>query len=144
MDTPLARALRTGRPITTRALPGVPGETSAGPGCVAVVPMLHDQRPYGCLSVYATPREQFDEDELDLLQELAGDLAFALRGLQEAALRTQAERALEDSHENWKRLVEYQPTGNVVHGDGAILYANQASLRVLGVDAEEELLGRDC
>jgi PAS domain S-box-containing protein len=142
-DTPFAAVLRTGRPITTRTLPALRGEAPVGDGCVAVVPMLHDHRAYGCLSVHATPREQFDEDELDLLQELAGDLAFALRGLDEAALRTQAERALEESHENWRRLVEYQPTGNIVHRDGAILYANQASLRILGLDAEAEVLGRD-
>jgi PAS domain S-box-containing protein len=140
-DTPFAAVLRTGRPITTRGLPALRGEASGG--CVAVVPMLHDQHAYGCLNVHATSREQFDEDELDLLEELAGDLAFALRGLDEAALRTHAERALAESHENWRRLVEYQPTGNIVHRDGTILYANQASLRILGLGAEAEALGRD-
>jgi PAS domain S-box-containing protein len=105
--------------------------------------MLHGGRVYGCICVLATPREGFDEDEVGLLQELAGDLAFALRGLDEAACRRQAEQALEESNENWRRLVEYQPTGHVVHRSGTILYANQACLRILGVERREALLGRD-
>ncbi len=142
-ETPFDAVLRTAKPLVARELPkGAPGALSIA-GCVAVVPMLHAERVYGCLCVHATPREQFDEDEIDLLQELAGDLAFALRGLEEAASREHAERALEESNENWRRLVEYQPTGNVVHRYGTIQYANRACLRVLGVTRREELLGRD-
>jgi PAS domain S-box-containing protein len=141
-DTLFASVLRTARPLVTRELT----EWSQGvstTGCVAIVPMLHAERVYGCLCVHSTLRDQFDEDEIDLLQELAGDLAFALHGLEEAACRKRAEQALEESNENWRRLVEYEPTGHVVHRNGAILYANQASLRILGIGEREELLGRE-
>jgi two-component system cell cycle sensor histidine kinase/response regulator CckA len=141
--TPFESVLRTARPLIVRELPREGPEAPSIAGCVAIVPMLHADRVYGCLCVHATPREQFDEDEMDLLQELAGDLAFALRGLEEAARREHAERALAESNENWRRLVEYQPTGNVVHRNGTIQYANQASLRILGVAGRDELLGRD-
>jgi two-component system, cell cycle sensor histidine kinase and response regulator CckA len=141
-DTPFVRVLRTRRPTVTRDLPpGPDGEPE--PGSVAIVPMLHEERVYGCLCVHSALRPQFDDDEIDLLLELAGDLAFAMRGLEEAAHRARAERALEESHENWRRLVEFQPTGNVVHREDTILYANQAALRILGIDAEEDALGRD-
>jgi PAS domain S-box-containing protein len=39
--------------------------------------------------------------------------------------------------------VEYQPTGNVVHRNGRILYANQACLRIAGVNRQDELVGRE-
>jgi len=142
-ESPFARVLRTGVPLVTRDLPDDARAAVPAVGCVAIVPMVHARAVYGCLCVYATPQEGFDDDEIDLLQELAGDLAFALRGLDDARRREHAERALEESHENWRRLVEYQPTGNVVHRDGTILYANRAALRIVGAAEPEEVLGRD-
>jgi GAF domain-containing protein len=112
----LAQVLRTKQPRVWRPLPPGLGEVSGAGGSVAIVPMVHAERGYGCLCVYATPQEEFDEDEMGLLQELAGDLAFALRSVEDAARREHAEQALAESNENWHRLVEYQPTGNVVHG----------------------------
>jgi len=135
-ETPFVDVLQTATPLVRRELP--PPTT----GCVAIVPMLHAGRVHGCLCVHATPPDAFDADEIDLLLELAGDLAFALRALEEAQCRQQAERALEESHENWRRLVEYQPTGNVVHRDGTILYANQACLRIVGASGQPDVLGR--
>jgi PAS domain S-box-containing protein len=134
-ETPFADVLRTATPQVTRQLPPPLA------GCVAIVPMLHAGRVHGCLCVHAR-QDAFDPDEIDLLMELAGDLAFALRALEEAACRKLAERALEESHENWRRLVEYQPTGNVVHRDGTILYANQACLRIVGASGLSDVLGR--
>jgi PAS domain S-box-containing protein len=142
-ETPFAKALRTGQPLATRELPAGTARLHGSPGCVAIAPMLHAKRTYGCLCVHATAQDAFDDEELGLLQELAGDLAFALRGMEEAEGRQRAEQALAESNENWHRLVEYQPTGNIVHRDGRILYANQACLRIAGVSRQEELLGRE-
>jgi two-component system cell cycle sensor histidine kinase/response regulator CckA len=134
-ESPFTTALSTGRPQLTNE----PLSAAA----VAIVPMLHASRSYGLLCVHGAMPEPFDADEIDLLQELAGDLAFALRGLDEEASRKRAERALEESHENWRRLVEYQPTGNVVHRDGTILYVNAAALRIVGLASEREAVGVD-
>ena len=142
-EPPFARVLRTATPLLTRDLPPEARDALPPGGCVAIVPMLHAQQVYGCLCVHATRQDEFDHDEIDLLQELAGDLAFALRALEEERRREHAERALEESHENWRRLVEYQPTGNVVHRDGTILYANQAALRIVGAAATGDVVGRD-
>lgn len=142
-ETSFARALRMKQPLAFRELPeGLEALRAAG-GSVAIVPMLHAERVYGCICVYAAPRGGFDDEETGLLQEVAGDLAFALRGVEDAARRQRAEQELAESNENWHRLVEYQPTGNVVHRDGRILYANQACLRIAGVSRQEELLGRE-
>ena len=121
---------------------GGTGDGLAAGASVAIVPMLHAERVYGCLCVYARLSAGFDDDEIGLLRELADDLAFALRGMEDAARRERAERALAESNENWRRLVEYQPTGNVVHRDGKILYANQAYVRMAGMSRQDELLGR--
>jgi PAS domain S-box-containing protein len=141
-ETLFSTVVRTGRTLVTGEPPTSAPEAPAA-GSMAIVPMRNADRTYGCLCVHAPPPLDFGDDEIDLLQELAGDLAFALRGLDDEASRKRAERALEESHENWRRLVEYQPTGNVVHRDGRILYANEACLRIVGLERVEDALDRE-
>jgi PAS domain S-box-containing protein len=138
-ETPLATVARTRRPLTRSEAPGSP----APAGCMAFVPMVHADQVYGCLCVGSPTEASLDEDEIGLLEELAGDLGYALRGADDATRREAAELALAASNENWHRLVEYQPTANLVHRNGRVLYANRACLRVVGVSRQEELLGRE-
>jgi len=60
----------------------------------AAVPMLHAGRLFGVLNVHADEAQAFDEEEVQLLVELADDLAFALHSLEEEARRKQAEDTL--------------------------------------------------
>ena len=54
-------------------------ETSArGIGSVATVPLVRNGKATGVFAVYAADSGHFDADELRLLLELAGDIAFAL------------------------------------------------------------------
>jgi PAS domain S-box-containing protein len=152
---------REQRSVVVAARAGGSAQKDRAPGSAALVPMLFAGETYGGLCVYASPRGSFDDEEMSLLLELAGDLAFALHGLEEAerrhraelALRASEERFIADlkraeaalaaSNENWRRLVEYQPIGNVVHRDGRILYANQACLQMAGAAGPEDLIGRE-
>ena len=51
---------------------------------LAVLPLLLEGKAIGILAFYAADAGFFDEDEMRLLQELAGDLSFALDHLQKA------------------------------------------------------------
>lgn len=62
-----------------------------GYASVAAVPMVHDGRLFGAISVYADHPQAFDADELSLLQELASDLAFTLRTMEDEEARKQSE-----------------------------------------------------
>jgi PAS domain S-box-containing protein len=55
------------------------------------VPMLHHARLCGVLVVYSNQADAFNQEEVDLLLELADDLAFALQSLEEETRRWQAE-----------------------------------------------------
>jgi PAS domain S-box-containing protein len=55
------------------------------------VPMLHHARLYGVLAVYSNQADAFNQEEVDLLSEVANDLAFALQTLEEETRRMQAE-----------------------------------------------------
>ncbi len=52
------------------------------------------------------------------------------------------ERAMAESEERYRRLVEQSPDGILIHSEGQVEFANPAALRMLGASNEEDLLGR--
>ena len=61
---------------------------------VAVFPLLLEQRSVGVFALYAPEPDFFDEQEMKLLIELAGDISFALESYENVAARRQAEEDL--------------------------------------------------
>jgi len=61
---------------------------------VVATPMLYAGQFLGVLIVYAAKADAFDEEELALLNELAGDLALALNNIEQETQRRQAEESL--------------------------------------------------
>ena len=55
--------------------------------------------------------------------------------------RRAIELALQASETQYRSLVDLLPTGVLLHRDGVILLANQASARFFGVDSPQELVG---
>ncbi len=51
------------------------------------IPLVGDSIPFGALTIYASEPDAFGDEEVQLLTELAGDLAFGVM-----TLRTKAER----------------------------------------------------
>lgn len=51
------------------------------------IPLVAEGNPFGALTIYSAETEAFGEEEVKLLSELAGDLAYGI-----VSLRTQAER----------------------------------------------------
>jgi diguanylate cyclase (GGDEF)-like protein/PAS domain S-box-containing protein len=56
--------------------------------------------------------------------------------------RTQAQDALRESEERYRRLFELSPDGMLIHTDGKIKLVNSALLKLLGASAPEELVGK--
>ncbi len=75
---------------------------------------------------------------------LAAFLAFLLRSYHRDLMgRKEVERALRESEERYRRLVEVSPNAILVHRDGKILYVNSTGIRMLGAKSAESLLGTD-
>jgi PAS domain S-box-containing protein len=53
-----------------------------------------------------------------------------------------AERALIESEERYRRLVEYSPEAIYVHCEGRFVYSNKAGLKLLGARNADELIGK--
>ncbi|MGQ0650909.1 MAG: GGDEF/EAL domain-containing response regulator [Betaproteobacteria bacterium] len=56
-----------------------------GSGPFVALPLLGGGEPLGVLLLYARSADVFDEEEMRLLQDLAGDLSYALRHLEQKA-----------------------------------------------------------
>lgn len=56
--------------------------------------------------------------------------------------RLRSDKALRESEERYKRLVENSPDAILVHGDGKILFANLAASQLHGANSPLELIGR--
>ncbi|MBI5032315.1 MAG: GAF domain-containing protein [Chloroflexi bacterium] len=70
------------------------------------VPMQHNGNLFGILNVYADQTNIFDKEEVDLLVELASDLAFGLKTIEEQAERKRVEQALSESQERFRLAIE--------------------------------------
>ena len=66
--------------------------------CIAL-PLFENERVFGVLSIYASEPEPFDADEVHLLEELAGDLAYGILNLRTRVAHEQHEALLRDSLE---------------------------------------------
>ncbi|HEY8521103.1 MAG TPA: EAL domain-containing protein [Gammaproteobacteria bacterium] len=86
-DGPVARALRTGQPVVVEdheAAPASPARErlrSLGLRASAALPLLLDKTPVGVLHLHAAEAHVFEEEELELLTQVAGNIAFALQYL---------------------------------------------------------------
>lgn len=103
-DTPLGRgpvgtALRTGQTTVIhdvatdpRMEPWRGAAQDRGYASVAALPLAGRGGVFGVIAIYAAEIDAFDDDEIALLDELAGDLAYGVETLRDRAARVAAER----------------------------------------------------
>ncbi len=101
---PTGRAIRTGEPMICRDTRIDPHfatwrdqALSHGLLSSAALPITNQGYQIGALSIYAAEAEAFDPEEVKLLRDLADDLAFGIRALEERGAKEQAVAALATS-----------------------------------------------
>ena len=105
----------------------------------AAVPLLDGDAAFGALMIYATERDAFGAEEIDLLEQLAADLAYGVR-----TLRARARRAAEEA-ERIRLATAIEQTAEsvmVTDADAKIVYVNPAFERISGYVAAE-VIGRN-
>jgi PAS domain S-box-containing protein len=113
-------------------------EKALAHGChsVAAVPMIQGDRLWGSLGVYADRPNAFDEEELDLLKELADDLAFALQSIENERQHQRAETEMVRLATAVEQAAE---TMMITDTMGTILYVNPAFERITGYTRAEAI-----
>jgi len=94
----------------------------------------------GAITIYAKQPDAFSEDEVNLLMELAGDLAYGITFLRMRAAHVQAERALRNYAEQYSAVLATTPDGFwLVDDQGRLIDVNEVYCRMSGYSREELL-----
>ncbi len=101
----------------------------------------HDSKVYGLMTVSIPPGIAVEREEQDLFEEAAGDIAFALYGMEQEERRKNAEEALRTSEERYRTILEEMEDSYFeVDLGGHVTFANSSTCRSLGY-SKEELIG---
>jgi PAS domain S-box-containing protein len=105
------------------------------------LPLIGKDKTFGSLRIYSGLPNAFDIAEVELLGELANDLAYGIVALRDRAQRQRVETALAKSEERYRRLVELSPEAILVHSGGTIDFINTAGAKLLGAPNPDALVG---
>jgi PAS domain S-box-containing protein len=116
---PTGAAIRSGQPLVCHDIQNdptlAPWRAEAirlGYASSIALPLRHEGRTFGALTVYAAQPDAFDADELALLSELSSDLAYGIMALRGRAERAQAEKSLQRSEESLREAQRLAHLGN--------------------------------
>jgi PAS domain S-box-containing protein len=109
---PTGTAIRTGRPCMCRNMlteprfaPWREEALKRGYASSLSLPLMDEGKAFGVITIYAREPDAFADDEVKLLEELAGDLAYGIRMLRLRAAHEQAEQALRSSQERVSAII---------------------------------------
>ena len=91
---------------------------------------------FGILNIYSTQPNAFTSEEIRLLEELAGDLAFGIVTLRSRTARDQAEQKVSLLNSAMDRV---RDAVFLIDEQGRCQYANESASRILGYDRAEVL-----
>jgi PAS domain S-box-containing protein len=110
---PSGTAIRTGLPCMARNIPENPAfapwheaAIQRGYKSIIALPLISESQALGVLEIYSVDTDAFDTKEVEILKELAGDLAFGIAALRTRAKRDQAEVELRKSEERYRLVIE--------------------------------------
>ncbi len=146
---PTGTAIRTGKPALARDIAADPScapwraaAAEHGLRACAALPLVHDGETMGAVTLYAGDPGLFDERELELLRELADDLAFGIVTRRASLARKRAEEQLHLQD----RVIESRSNGILINDltrpNNPITYVNPAFERMTGYSAGE-VIGRN-
>lgn len=114
----------------------------AGVRAQAVFPLRCAGEIVGVLLLHVDAANWFDEPLVDLLRQMADDLAFALDNLQRERLRVEAQRQSALDHRRFKSIFDASPMGIAVRSldDSRLLDVNPVFAQRVGLP-REQLIG---
>ncbi len=109
--------------------------------CIAL-PLIDQSVAFGAFMLYSEKINGFTLEEVELLEEMANDVAFGILGLRAQEEKRKAEMELRNNEEEYTRLVATIPD-LVIRMDleGIITMVNDQTLEVSGY-SREEVIGR--
>ena len=142
---PVGTAIRTEKPSICRNmltdpnfLPWRHEASKRGYASAVGIPLKRQDESWGAITIYSREPDSFSQGEVDLLTELAEDLAFGIQTLRLRAAHAQAERALRESEERFRLALANAPVSVAVQ-DPNLVYRWSYNQRTLQAD---EIVGK--
>jgi PAS domain S-box-containing protein len=145
---PTGTAIRTGKPSMCKNMQTDPAfepwrqdAIKQGYASSIVFPLIENNKAFGAISIYAKEPAPFSEDEVKLLTELAGDLAYGITAIRLRTEHARAEEAVLVSEVRYRRLFEAARDGILIldADSGLIVDVNPFIKEMLGYSHEEFL-----
>jgi diguanylate cyclase (GGDEF)-like protein/PAS domain S-box-containing protein len=109
-----------------------------GVHAAGVFPFFVGGKPAGALTLYAGAEHYFDPQLIQLLEEMASDLSFALDGLESEFRRVQAEEAMQKGLQRLHALLDNIPDmAWLKDREGRFIAANERFAEACGVPASQ-------
>ena len=106
------------------------------------VRLEHGGETYGLMIVSVPVEHARDDEEAELLQEVAADIAFAMHSITVGDERREAEEALHHAEETLMASLEHAPEAIYMTDlKGVLLYGNRKAEEIVGYK-KEELIGK--
>ncbi|GGA73671.1 hybrid sensor histidine kinase/response regulator [Flavobacterium palustre] len=107
---------------------------------VMAIPIKMFETVIGVFVIYAAEKNFFDDEEIQLLDNAASDVTFALEFFEKEKMRKRAEEAVAQSEKRFHTLTEVSPVG-IYRTDltGATTYVNQRWSQIVGISFEQSM-----
>jgi PAS domain S-box-containing protein len=145
---PTGTAIRTGRAVIVRNVLADPAfapwreaAIQRGYAASAALPLKRGEHVLGALMVYAAEPDTFDTAEVELLTELAEDVAYGITALRTRIENERVEEALKLSEKKYRSIFENAPFAVFQSTvKGRLITANAAGIRMFGYDSAEDFV----
>lgn len=142
---PTGTAIRSGKPVVSQDTmtdtffePWRYEAVERGIRSSVAAPLRNGEVVFGALMVYSAVPHAFDGEELELLSELADNLAYATVAIREGVALANAEKKLRITLEKYRVLLDSINIGvSITDEKGRIVEANPASERLLGISTKD-------
>jgi len=119
---PTGMAIRTGRPCGCRNMltdqffaPWREEAVKRGYASSIVLPLMSGEQAFGAMTIYSSEPDNFSDDEVDLLSDLASDLSYGIMALRLSEAHKKSEEALRESEQRYSSLFSAMTEGFAVH-----------------------------
>lgn len=143
---PTGIAVRTGQTVIRRDIGSSPEYSPwqemnerLGLRSMIALPLVHDSKSVGALSLYSTQASAFNADETKLLQDLSSQIAHGIHALRAESARSKNEAMLRLFSGAIESTLDGMMITDAQHPDHPIIYVNPAFARITGWEADEVL-----
>ena len=147
---PVGTCLREGKMVICRNFQTNPKTTpwqkaaaKRGFASMISIPLLDEKKAFAVLSIYAKDANAFGDEEVRLLNELAGDLTFGIINQRARLEQQEAETSLENERNLLRTLIDNIPDSVYVRDlTNRYVLANKTLARRLGVADPAAVIGK--